>query len=397
MLLAPVMVFLLCGLNLGKDADGNNIKGKNSQRTCTKLFMPCMYQLSPTSKFFKPGDTVSFLDKGCAHELMCPRFRSVEHLPHTLRSTVELYGRSNAGDPIRIKEAGFVERASDSMCRTLDDHHAAELKADVLGKAYRHHAEKNRVAGTAAAIAGNLYQDGLHVSSSATVKLMKASGIAAASLSPANWGQFDRASTALQNRSNAAVEASLLSAIEIVGLAAVAAGGAPTAAAAGRAAAGAAVGVGCADGVAATAASGGTPPTSLVYGGINWHGTAPPAGRAVRSRWGGPGGSSSKDGEAQLLGATAAAVAAGAASAAPAVAAAIACVAGAAPFAVGWGSSLGATGRDGINARGRRRGCCRDGQGSARGAATDGSTSSRGGGSAGGENVFPSMWQHGYT
>jgi len=116
-----------------------------------------MYRLLPTSKFFKPGGTVSYLDKGCVHELKCPRCRAVGHLRHTLRITDELYARNNAGDPIRVKEAGFVERASDYMYKKLDDPHAAELKADVVGKSYRHHAVKNRLAGTAAALAGNLY------------------------------------------------------------------------------------------------------------------------------------------------------------------------------------------------------------------------------------------------
>ena len=302
MLRAPVMVFLLCGFDLGKDADGNNIKGNHSQRTCTMRAMPCMYQLPPTSKFFKSGGTVSCLDKGCVHELTCPRCRAVGHLPHTLRITDELYARNNAGDPIRVKEAGFLELASDYMCRTLDDHHAAEPKAHVVGKAYRHHAEKNRLAGTAAAIAGNIYQSGLHVSSSATANLMEASGTAAASLAPANRGQLDRASTALENRSNTAVEASVLAAGGTVGLAAVAAGGALAAAAAGRAAAGAAVGVCRADGAAAAAAPGGMPPTSLVSGGIIRCGTAPPAGRAVRGCLGGRGGSSSTDGAAHVRG-----------------------------------------------------------------------------------------------
>ena len=219
MLLAPVMVFLLCGFDLGKDADGNNIKGNHSQRTCTMRSMPFMYQLSPTSKSFKSGSTVSCLDKGCVHGLTCLRCRTVGHLQHTLRTTGELYARNKAGDPIRVKEAGFVESASDYMCRTLDHHCAAELKADVAGKAYRHHAEKNRLAGTAAAISGNLYQSGLHVSSSAIANLMEASGTAAASFAPANHGQFDQASTALQKRSNTAVEASLLAADGTVGLA----------------------------------------------------------------------------------------------------------------------------------------------------------------------------------
>jgi len=183
-----------------------------------------------------------------------------------------------------------VERASDYMCRTLDDHHAAERKADVVGKAYRHHREKTRLAGTAAAIAGTIYQSGLHVSSSAAANLMEASGTAAASWAPANHGQFDRTSSALQNRSNTVVEASLLAAGGTVGLAAVAAGGALAAAAAGRAAAGAAVGVCRADGAAAAAAPGGMHPTSLATGGTIRRGTAPPAGRAVCVRWGARGG-----------------------------------------------------------------------------------------------------------
>ena len=120
------------------------------------------------------------------------------------------------------------------------------------------------------------------MSSSATANLMEASGTAAASLAPANRSQFDPASTALQNRSNTAVEASLLAAGGTVGRAAVAAGGALAAAAAGRAAAGGAVGVGRADGAAAAAAPGGMPPSSLVSGGTIRRGTAPPAGRAVR-------------------------------------------------------------------------------------------------------------------
>jgi len=157
-----------------------------------------------------------------------------------------------------------VERASEYVGRTLDDHHAAELKADVVGPAYRHQAENNRLADTAAAISGTLFQSGLHVASFATGNFMEASGTAAASLAPANRGQFDRASMALQNRSNTAVEASLLAASGIVARAAVAAGGALVAATAGRAAPGGAVGVGRADGAAAAAAPGGMPHSSLV-------------------------------------------------------------------------------------------------------------------------------------
>jgi len=92
-----------------------------------------------------------------------------------------------------------------------------------------------------------------------------------------------------------------------------------------------------------------------------------------------------------VLGATAAAASASVASAASAVAAAIAGVAEADPFAVGGGSSPGASGRGGISTRGRARGRGRGGQGSARGAATSVSSSSPGGGFTGGENVFLSV------
>ena len=198
---------LLCGFDLGANAEGNKRTGSHSQRTCALKSYPCLHGLPPTHPFHK-ADTCYLKDCACLEK--CSKCRVVGHRVGTMVLSPGRFVMDGRTGNITRRRGAPPLTKSDFACTWLQESDVAEWVRVQHAACWQEWREAQELAASAARLAANVHEAGWDVIEAADV--MEASGVAAATNGVENRAHFESMVAAADETGQTAVGAALMAA-----------------------------------------------------------------------------------------------------------------------------------------------------------------------------------------